>query len=347
LVGVFREVWRVLRDDGTLWLNLGDSYAAGKAGRDDQDTIRSIDAKSGRRSNAETYPSNDAGGVRVRPVPPGLKPKDLVGVPWRVAFALQADGWYLRSDVIWSKPNPMPESVTDRPTKAHEYLLLLTKRPRYFYDADAIREPHTDPERGNGAHESASPHTRSGFVEGATWVPAERQYNPAGRNRRSVWEIATQPFPEAHFATYPEALVRPCILAGSSERGECVACGAPWARKTTVDYSDAPGGSPRANHTNTKGAEEFGVRVNQRALKNVETTGWRPSCLCSEGVEYGEEPPPIPQTVLDPFIGSGTTSLVARKHGRRSIGIDLSEEYLGIAARRLSQLSLLSDVGGS
>lgn len=233
LVTVFREVWRVLQDLGTVWLNLGDSYA--------------MDAKWGgvcgwRHSPAEA--SGQAAYRRRRHT--GLKPKDLIGIPWRVAFALQDAGWYLRSDIIWSKPNPMPESVTDRPTKAHEYLFLLTKSERYFYDADAIAEPVSasmleqlrhgydgtatknyaaagvqDPsavkarilsKSGNKARKSRGDH---GGVEGSRshqgfGVPWEGYT----RNKRSVWEIPTQPYAGAHFATFPEALVEPCILAG-------------------------------------------------------------------------------------------------------------------------------------
>jgi site-specific DNA-methyltransferase (cytosine-N4-specific) len=166
LVGVFAEVWRVLRPDGTLWLNLGDSYTSGNR------TWRAPDRK------------NPARGMEYRPpTPPGLKPKDLIGVPWRVAFALQDAGWYLRSDIIWHKPNCQPESVSDRPTRAHEYLFLFAKSLRYQYNADAVRERATD---GAGK-----------------------------RNRRSVWSIPTEPMPEAHFATFPQSLVEPCILAGS------------------------------------------------------------------------------------------------------------------------------------
>ena len=251
IVQVFRSVWRVLRDDGTLWLNLGDSYTSG--GRDGF----------GPQSGKQQTNVGSLGMPRAMQ-PPGLKPKDLVGIPWRVAFALQADGWYLRSDIIWSKPNPMPESVTDRPTKAHEYVFLLSKRPRYFYDADAIREPH-ESTRWGGRH--SGPNTDDWKNGSRIRERDDRDHYPdGGRNARSVWEIATQPFPEAHFATYPAALVRRCILAGSREG----------------------------------------------------------------------------DTVLDPFVGSGTTAHVARKHGRHAIGIDLNSDYLEIAARRLQQLSLLT-----
>ena len=175
LVTVFREVRRVLRDDGTLWLNLGDSYAR-------------------------------TGGTD-RKVPSGLKDKDLIGVPWRVAFALQADGWYLRQDIIWHKPNPMPESVRDRCTKAHEYIFLLSKSPRYYFDSEAIKEPASAPPKKCGPKNDASRNDsgRTGIVRG----------DGETRNRRSVWTVSTKPFGGAHFATFPPALIEPCILAGS------------------------------------------------------------------------------------------------------------------------------------
>jgi site-specific DNA-methyltransferase (cytosine-N4-specific) len=218
LVGIFREVRRVLRDDGTLWINLGDSYAGGSTASKPRPGAGRADGKVDQRAQRNR---NGVGAV------PGVKPKDLIGIPWMVAFALRADGWYLRSDVIWAKPNPMPESVKDRPTKAHEYLFLLTKNRRYYYDADAVREPAN---------------------QGAAW-----------RNRRSVWTVTPRPYKGAHFAVFPPALIEPCVLAGSPEGG----------------------------------------------------------------------------TVLDPFIGSGTTAEVARSAGRHCIGIDLNGEYLALAVQRL------------
>ena len=211
MVEVFREVRRVLRDDGTLWLNLGDSYAGGTerhTGRNDTDRPTPGGRGGSFRGGARNVIDCRAG---------NYKAKDLIGIPWMVAFALRADGWYLRSDIIWHKPNPMPESVRDRPTKAHEYLFLLSKRERYYYDADAIREPHSAPFRKSG------PGALRGQVEirprGNLQTIDEQSYNPAGRNKRSVWTVATAPYAGAHFATFPPALIEPCILAGAPAGG--------------------------------------------------------------------------------------------------------------------------------
>jgi DNA modification methylase len=194
LVAVFREVRRVLRDDGTLWLNIGDSYANG--GRKTRDADDKLEQR----------------GMETRPADPiGIKPKDLIGIPWRLAFALQADGWYLRQDIIWHKPNPMPESVNDRCTKAHEYLFLLSKTKRYYYDAEAIKEDASQP---IGQKKQVSQHKQSLLGNNARGTLGTN-YGPDKRNRRSVWTIATQPYSAAHFATFPPKLIEPCILAGS------------------------------------------------------------------------------------------------------------------------------------
>ena len=201
LVAVFREVRRVLRDDGTLWLNLGDSYASGgMSNPSDRSTLGG-----GKDRGAENYSI-------ARRIPDGLKPKDLIGIPWRVAFALQADGWYLRQDIIWHKPNPMPESVRDRCTKAHEYVFLLSKSARYYFDANAINETAvTKPHKpgNNKVDDSRNDAEQMDKVWGADGT----------RNRRSVWTVTTKPYKGAHFATYPPALIEPCVLAGSREGG--------------------------------------------------------------------------------------------------------------------------------
>lgn len=207
LVTVFRECWRVLRDDGTLWVNLGDSYIGS--------------ANSGGDGN------RGDGGIpyQVKGLPPkkmmGLQPKNLMMIPHRVAMALQADGWIVRADIVWAKPNPMPESVTDRPTKAHEYIFLLTKSQRYYYDADAVKEPASfmgsrtwDERKADGEP------MRYGLASAAAVGAVGGFKNDSGyRNRRSVWTVATQPYPGAHFATFPPALIEPCILAGCLEGG--------------------------------------------------------------------------------------------------------------------------------
>ena len=296
LVEVFREVRRVLRLDGTLWLNLGDSYA-------------------GSWGSAS-----------------GLKPKDLVGVPWRVAFALQADGWYLRSDIIWHKPNSMPESVTDRPTKAHEYIFLLAKSRRYFYDADAIREPHAEAsiarwsdggeDTDNTKYRKERPDTSVGNLRNGS-----NPLHPAGRNKRSVWTVSTKPFPEAHFAVYPPDLIEPCILAGTSPMA-CPHCGAPWKRVVerepvtkkdrTEPYAIASGMGKRP-------------QLFTRQTKVIKEESWQPTCSCSDNDGSGR------CVVLDPFLGSGTTLLVARRLGRSGIGIELNPDYCAMASRRIDR----------
>ena len=317
MVAVFREVRRVLRDDGTVWLNLGDSYnGTGAAtpgcfeGHKQGTSAGTFDQKAKNVTN--------------------LKPKDLCGIPWRVAFALQADGWWLRSDIIWSKPNPMPESVTDRPTKAHEYLFLLTKSARYYYDADAVREPHAEASLpralrglsaenkwvngapGSTAHTMSQPRKNrrkeweaehggggSGFSGHSGYYDDNGRLlvNPAGRNRRTVWEIATRPYSGAHFATYPPALVEPCIKAGTSERGVCPECGSPWERvveKKSTEPTSAPTSHRhnRLQHAINSGitsARNDPVNGNSRPPRNagtsVTTLGWRPTC---EHYQYTE-----------------------------------------------------------
>lgn len=211
LVEVFREVRRVLRDDGTLWLNLGDSY-------NNRTKVRTSSHQPALNGFTDDNWADRAarGGVRMSNMP-GLKEKDLIGIPWRVAFALQADGWYLRQDIIWHKPNPMPESVRDRCTKAHEYVFLLSKSPTYYFDADAIKEPSVtnDPRR---------PYTSKGAKEldgRSDWKSGEKRDGEdfTKRNRRSVWTVATRPYKGAHFATFPPDLIEPCILAGAPENG--------------------------------------------------------------------------------------------------------------------------------
>jgi len=199
MINVFRDVKRVLKDDGTLWLNLGDSYASNIKGSGGASAKQ--DSNAG--SRYKSYKLNH-----------GLKQKDLVGIPWRVAFALQQDGWYLRQDIIWHKPNPMPESVTDRCTKSHEYIFLLSKSQKYYYDNDAIKEDLKHPNIKNATFGSMSGTGKKGQqYSGNTYIAPEK------RNKRSVWTVNTQPFKKAHFAVFPEKLIEPCILAGCPKDG--------------------------------------------------------------------------------------------------------------------------------
>jgi DNA modification methylase len=251
MVEVFRGVRRVLRDDGTLWLNLGDSYASSPSGGDE---IRSSGLQGGKGNQSDFRKATSS-----KSVPPGLKPKDMIGIPWMTAFALRADGWYLRQDIVWSKPSPMPESVTDRCTKSHEFIFLLSKSERYLYDADAIAEPALSTSRTRDMASMKSASSTPGAPHAGTLGE-----NNGTRNKRSVWTVASQPYDGAHFATFPPKLIEPCILAGS-----------------------CPG-----------------------------------------------------DLILDPFFGSGTTGMVAEKHGRRWIGFDINPEYAKLAANRTAQRSL-------
>jgi len=211
MVAVFAEVRRVLRDDGTLWLNLGDSYAAVNRGENARPRAETLTGIQAGNPHADIKTRREV--IQCQKVA-GIKPKDLLGIPWMVAFALRADGWYLRQDIIWSKPNPMPESVRDRCTKAHEYLFLLSKSARYFYDADAIKETAETfgRQNTNGLSPKNSVKQEMGHFSDKTGLVDPYAYEQ--RNRRSVWEVATRPFTEAHFATFPPALIEPCIKAG-------------------------------------------------------------------------------------------------------------------------------------
>ena len=314
LVNVFREVRRVLRDDGTVWLNLGDSYASGGSGPPSGSSTLRGNGHVGGGPQRQNLPNVTRAG----------KPKDLLGIPWRVAFALRDDGWYLRADIVWSKPNPMPESVTDRPTKAHEYVFLLSKQPRYLYDADAIREGAvSDHPSGNGyaRQERETYKNANGSARGqaAGWTDVGGM-----RNKRSVWTVATQPFPGAHFAVFPPKLIEPCILAGSAERA-CGECGAPWKRVVDRECS---GESLHVVDRVLRPREGQGTqRLGPRVADSRQTLSFEPSCDHNNGDGSS--------TVLDPFAGSGTTGLVALRHGRSFIGCELSAEYAQMARDRI------------
>jgi DNA modification methylase len=326
MVEVFREVRRVLRSDGVLFLNLGDTYAASRS-------YQVVDNK-----------YKDVGNKIGRKVPDGLKPKDLCGLPWRVALALQADGWYLRSDIIWAKPNPMPESCTDRPTTAHEHIFLLTKSAKYFYDAEAVREEgcgygkserfRDDKYTNNASFDNSKKREDS---QGG----GKSSHDGSGRNLRNVWTIATAPFPQAHFATFPPAIPERCIKAGTSERGCCPKCGAPWKRvvekkactmnirvrdtKKGIMQYKTPGHGATESEIAAYGKEEMGKTT---------TIGWEATCKCGLDITNAFYDP-IPCTVLDPFSGAGTTALVAAKLGRDAVGIELNPEYVEMSRKRI------------
>jgi DNA modification methylase len=327
MVNVFREVRRVLRNDGTLWLNLGDTYNNMKVGS----TQQNVDAK---RHNTDTFRKE---------LWRGLKPKDLIGIPWRVALALQADGWWLRQDIIWHKPNPMPESVTDRCTKSHEYVFLFAKSEKYYYDSEAVKEDVTG--RTNTPPEStASKRPNRGF-------PGQAARHHCGgaedgkRNRRSVWTITTKPFKDSHFAVMPEALVELCLLAGTSEHGCCISCGTPYKRRILVTSPDGRQAEMQGRHTydssgnplmgdnqiNKGVTGSFTVHNDstQKVLRK-ETIGWKPGCNC-------ENNQPISCVVLDPFAGSGTVGVVAKRFNRSSILIELNPTYIDLIHKRLNK----------
>lgn len=292
LVDVFREVRRVLRDDGTLWVNMGDSYAATGKNRTPEQAERNSTLNGGKTSQAQILKQQ-------KKIFPGIGPKNLLGMPWRLAFALQADGWILRQDIIWAKPNPMPESCTDRCTKAHEYIFLLSKKQQYYYDAYSIKTPLTDKTLTTFGTTPKGYGDGSGLIASENWANSLIERKPKkwkqpdgwdtaigahgtvhrngrekgkkegkdvdaelGANKRSVWTVATAPYKDAHFATFPEALIEPCILAGCPKDG----------------------------------------------------------------------------VVLDPFGGAGTTGLVSRRAGRNFILIELNPKYAAMARKRLNKI---------
>jgi len=312
IVAMFAEVWRVLRDDGVVFCNLGDSYAS---------------ATKGSGGPSEKQLSNAGSRYEMsQRLNHGLKDKDLCGIPWRVAFALQAAGWYLRSDIIWAKPNPMPESVTDRPTKSHEYIFLLSKKPNYYFDQDAVKEASLDDESYRPRNER-NPDKREGDKFFATKVGnhANGKMYPT-RNIRTVWEIATQPYPEAHFATFPEEIAIRCIKAGTSERGACAECGAPWER--VIEKSVVGDWRSTSRKQDLAHGAKGGPNGTMPGYEPPRFIGWQPTC------KHNPNPYKVPCIVLDPFSGAGTVPLVADKLNRRGIGLELKSSYCLMASRR-------------
>ena len=368
MVEVFREARRILRDDGTLWLNLGDSYATTSGGMEQLRKMGEDTPAYGKIKYAEGYKGvsqkGKAGAKRE-----GLKHKDLIGIPWRVALALQADGWYLRQDIIWNKPNPMPESVTDRCTRSHEYIFMLTKQPKYYYDHEAVKEAAVGKPHAPGNKNRTQPEDK-GARDPA--LEPDRVWAANGkRNKRSVWTVTTKAYKGAHFATYPKDLIEPCVLAGSSEHGCCSKCGTPWKRQTakptqnlepvepierkgvtltpedsaTVLWLEANGADYRISVEGDKHTEQWNnipISNGRRSQfkkkgytlltwgEGTVEKGWVQQCTC-------EDAKAVPCTVFDPFTGSGTTAVVAMTHGRNYIGTELNPEYVKLAEARIAE----------
>lgn len=357
LVAVFREIKRILTDDGTLWLNIADSYWGGKgtsgAARSDKQQQRNANGES---LNSAAQSIGKMGWTRPADGKhDSIKPKDLIGIPWMLSFALQgrcvipgeslnnaadllrqaretkdwgivagvegmlrawslACEWlgpyWLRSDIIWAKPNPMPESVTDRPTKSHEYIFLLTKSSRYYYDAEAIRQP---------------------LVESLL-----NDINVDSANKKTVWAVSTKPFAEAHFATFPEDLIVDCIKAGTSEHGQCGKCGSAYVRITKtkkIPRNELPTDDPRYRpnrYTDNKYANEIKEGYECGMYSTTATIGWKATCNCQNASI-------VPDVVIDPFSGAGTTALQSKKLNRNFIAVDINKHYVAMSVERLKK----------
>ena len=329
LVKVFREVKRVLRNDGTLWLNLGDSYNTTQAGNKIW----------GNGVGANKHYA-DGSIPKKRNLIQNLKKKDLVGIPWRVALALQQDGWYLRQDIIWHKPNPMPESVKDRCTKAHEYIFLLSKSPKYYFDNESIKEdaiysPSTtkEVERPKGYYKG-----KYSKPEKANRVDGSFKAIRSKKNKRSVWSVSPKPFKDAHFATFPMKLIEPCILAGCPEK-VCVDCGTPYEQKVEtkrIPRWELPEDDERYRPKKYENAHDKLNGSTRHYITETKIIGLQKKCNCETNETKSA-------TVLDIFGGSGTTGIVANSHDRDSILIELNKDYVNIMEKRFNdELGLFS-----
>jgi DNA modification methylase len=338
IVEISRELWRVLRDDGIYYLNIADSYAGGKG----QSGSGGADRQRERHNKGESINTDYqtlGGKKQTRPTDnramlrnAGIKPKDLCMIPARVALALQADGWYVRRDIVWAKGcsgnymggSTMPESTKDRPTSSHEYIYMFTKSAKYYYDyygqlEDALYDGRNDTEfKGSEKYslEAVQTVSRAGGERWPNQVNGERK-----RNRRSVWVYNPGNYKGSHYAAFPMDIVEPAILAGCPPK-VCAKCGAPWER---VVESKASTPGQNIGYNARTGTRNDGDRAGHWVDGKSETIGWRPTCDCNADTRPG--------IVLDPFIGSGTTAMVARKHGCKAIGLDLSFEYLNKNAR--------------
>lgn len=322
LVAVFREVRRVLRSDGTFWLNLGDSYSSPTKGSGGTNPKTSPKHAIKGRDNFQAF--------QVRRFDMGIAAKQRIMIPARVALALQADGWWLRDEIIWHKPNPMPVSVTDRTTPAHEMLYMFSKSARYHYDMEAIKEPAVCTK---GTMRFSNRRAKGMAVDASGTENSTLGTSGTLRQPRSVWTIATRPFKGAHFATFPPDLVRPCIKAGCPEKC-CSKCGAPQVREIERGETTGKGSNPGKNsHLTPQGYLREGK--SRCGDSTTVTIGFEPSCNCAADIVGG--------TVLDPFSGAATTGLVAAELGRNYLGIELNPEYAAIAADRLGLRAMTPD----
>lgn len=324
LVDICKEVKRVLRKDGTFWLNIGDSY----------------NTSSGfcRGTKGWKRKGRDKGSADKQAIKhPYIKKKELFGVPWMLAVALQKDGWYLRCDIIWQKSNPMPDGAKDRPTRGHEYIFLLSKSPQYFYDYYRVLEDTDEkPEgvQGFGARNQ----------KGTYRMDQERSFEHYGkRNKRAVWRTSVSTFQGDHFATYPPQLIEPCIMASTSEYGCCVKCGTPWHRtfekvKVEKDTTQNKTSTKRKEEPVNMFEEECPTQEQEKEYSlELVSTGWEKGCKCKTNKVTS-------CLVLDPFSGTGTTGEVALKHGQRYVGVELNKEYLEISRKRLHPTSVRKEV---
>lgn len=343
-VDVFRAVRRVLRDDGVLVVNYGDSYAAQRSGTH----MPAQTVAGGIGGHGEDSAFRGMGGTERRAAHRdaasfGLKHKDLVGIPWRVALALQADGWYLRSAMPWVKRSAMPESVTDRPASAVEYVFLLSKSERYYWDAEAVKavsmgrevfgnwvggKVSRNHDRNDGSRQNMEPQTTRNFRNADLWFQSiQGPHGLCGVGDELVGlDVTAEPSREEHFAAYPSRLVEPFVKAGTSEKGCCPACGKPWER---IPVHVRHRVRDRALETHAASANKTPQGGYRGRLTTI-TLGWQPACQCPAHE-------PVPCTVLDPFSGTGTTGAVACRLGRRYIGCELFEKYAAISERRIEQ----------
>lgn len=330
LVLVFREIRRVLRDDGSLWINLGDSY--------NHKTTEGAKIQGNPEFN-KNRPSREATRLPARELQHRLQNKDLIGIPWRVAFALQADGWILRQDIIWHKPNPMPESIKDRFTKSHEYIFMFVKKQSYYFDADSVREPMSEKtkERDKYKFSGAFKGQFQGSPVEKRWQdgrPIENPsfFNESGRNRRSVWTVSVKPYKGSHFATFPMDLIEPCILSTCPEF-VCPVCGKIREKQFDREYVDRPNGDELEEFNHERGiAPGKGQARNRWSGGNIPIQpkhfiGYS-DCGCCSDFNNG--------IVIDPFMGAGTTALVALKNNRNYVGIELNPDYITLAEQRIA-----------